>query len=177
MIRINLLPPAERQPKWSLKRIFLILGALACFICASLFSCNLFMIWHVERQITDARNKYELLMPVQVKMVEANGKQQVISAKNNMLVTLTAERKSWHTIITHLGVITPPEIWLTELGTVDKNLIKITGTAMSYPVLAQFIETLEQDDVFTTPVLLGAVLTPKAAVFLVKFEISVKFKE
>jgi Tfp pilus assembly protein PilN len=141
-----------------------------------LFSFNLLMIWNIERQIADTCNKYELLMPVQMIMLEASAKQQVISAKNNILVTLTAERKSYHAIISHLGAITPSTIWLTEFGIVNVNLIKITGMAISYPDLANFIERLEQDEVFTDPVLLGAEINPNSAVVLVEFEISVKLK-
>ena len=91
-----------------------------------------------------------------------------------MLVKLTKERKSWYAIVSRFGIITPPQIWLTELGASDKNVILIKGNALTYPDLANFMQQLEGDEFFAEPVLIKAEKDAKFAT--TRFEMTVKLK-
>lgn len=174
MIRINLLPPAERQPDWPLNRLFAIIGSALAIILLLVYCSTVFMIWQKERQLTEERNQYELLRPTEVAMKTAVTKQQTISAKNAILVNLTNERKSWPPLITHLAMLTTPRIWFTELGAVNKDAIKIVGLADNYQEIATFLQRLEQDGIFAEPSLVQAeIMSDNKAT---KFEITVKLK-
>lgn len=175
MIRINLLPPSERRSQWPLDRIMLVSGLLIVFCCVSIYSYNIFYTWRLEKEIADMKNQYELLRPTQAVMVSANAKQQILNSKSNILVNLTNSRKQWPPMITHLADITTPQIWFTELGVTDKDLIKITGLAANYQELAVFLGRLEHDDMFADPSLVQAEIGPNPAA-PAKFEIVLKLK-
>lgn len=177
MIRINLLPPEERQPKLPLTRIFTVIAAVFASSLLAIYSYGFFAILNLESKLQDTRIQYELLKPTQEKMQAANAMLQEINAKNAILVTLTQERKSWHSIMTHIGVLTTPNVWLTEVGLVEKNSLKIKGMAASYPDLAGFIKKLEQDELFVDTVLLNAEkFNANQAAGVASFELSVKVK-
>lgn len=177
MIRINLLPPYERQPSLPINRLFLIAGCIFFIVLIAIYSYDVIYIWHNERQIIEARNQYELLRPTESVMLAANSKQQNIQAKNNILVNLTKERKSWPPIITHLASLTTPRIWFTELGSTDKDTIKIIGLADNYQELATFLQRIEQDSLLAEPSLVQAEAASNHATPATKFEITVKLKE
>lgn len=173
MIRINLLPPAERQPAWRTGRIFATLTLLVVAALAGVHFYYSFMIGHTERRLAETRNQYELLRPTREAMLAAGAKQQSIDEKNGVLMALTRERTSWYAVLTQLGAKMPPELWLTDI-TADKNGLKMNGLAKSYPDLAAFMRKLEQEGIFAEPVLVKA--EKDAASAATKFEMTVKIK-
>jgi len=174
MIRINLLPPDERQPELPLGRICLLVGLLVSVILFSIYGYGMYTIADMERQIHDTRIQYELLRPTQEKMLATSTQQQLINTKNNLLVMLTKERKSWHAIMTHFGVVITPNVWLTEIGLADKNALRIKGVAASYPELASFVKKVEQDDWLSEATLVNSENNP--SLNATGFELLVKIK-
>lgn len=173
MIRINLLPPAERQPRWRTGRIFAALTVAVAGTLAAVYGYYHFMIAHTESRLAETRARHELLRPARDAMVAAGARQQAIDEKNAVLMALTRERTSWYAVLTQLGAKTPPELWLTDL-TADKGVVKLTGLARSYPDLAAFMRRLEQDDLFAEPMLVKAEVDPVSTA--TKFEMTVKIK-
>lgn len=176
MIRINLLPPHERQPSWPLQRLFIMIGCIVSVLAVASYSYGVIYIWHTERQIVEARNQYELLRPTESVMSVANSKQQNIQAKNNIMVNLTKERKSWPPIITHLASLTTSRVWFTDLASIDKDTIKIIGLADNYQEVATFLQRIEQDSLLAEPSLVQAEVSSNPAAPATKFEITVKLK-
>lgn len=176
MIRINLLPLADRKQKWPLKKIFAIISGLLVFTLIMIYASSAIVIWQKERQIAEVQNQYELLRPTEAVMNESFAKQHTINTKNDVLTNLTNQRRSWSPIITHLATLTTSRVWFTDLGVVNKDAIKIVGIAENYQEVATFLERLEQDTVFTEPQLVQAELTPVNNKKVTKFEIVAKFK-
>lgn len=175
MIQINLLPPERRRQKWQLKRMVAGISAVTLLFCILWYGCGVVRLWQTERQFAELTAKHELLRPTEQKMDDAQKKQQVITAKNNTLVNvLTKDRKSWYSIIIYFGAIMPPHVWLNEVAAMDKDTIKITGMAINYPDVANLLQNMEHDDMFSDPVLVKAEYDLALAV--TKFEISVKIK-
>lgn len=178
MIRINLLPQTERKSDWSLTRLFEISGGFLAVTLMLIYALTACIVWQKERETSEVRNQYELLRPTEAAMHDSLSKQQLIIAKNDILVILTKERKSWHAIIARLATLTTPRLWFTELGAVNTDSIKIIGIADNYQEIAVFLQRLEQDAVFIEPSLVQAEITTinsnKTA--LTKFEIVVKVK-
>ncbi|MGI6091433.1 MAG: PilN domain-containing protein [Veillonellaceae bacterium] len=176
MLRINLLPLSERSPKYPIK---IIIGLVSCLLLISftaIYCYNSFIIWNLERQITETRNQYELLKPTQQAMIYAGNKQQTINAKNNILTTLTNERKPWPPIINHLAAMTTPRVWFTEISEADKETLKIIGIAADYQELAAFLRNLEKDKMFADPMLVHADSSPSQAIIGTRYEITVKLR-
>ncbi|MBP2627100.1 MAG: Fimbrial assembly family protein [Firmicutes bacterium] len=172
MIRINLLPPAERPSKWPVNRLLLLTGFLIIMIVSSMYSYSLYQVWSIERQLQNTRNQYQLLQPTRLIMASAKNKQQQFDKKNNILAVLTKERRSWYGIIQHLTSVTSPQISFTEIVKSDKGTIQIKGWAATYPVVAEFMQTMESDQFFIEPVLTH--VEKDTVTQTAKFEIVVK---
>lgn len=172
MIRINLLPPAERPSKWPVNRLLLGAGFLIIMILSSIYSYSLFQVWNIERQLQDTRNQYQLLKPTREIMASAKNKQQQFDKKNNVLAVLTKDRRSWYGIIQHLTAVTSPQIWFTEMFKSDKDTIQIKGWAATYLVVAEFMQRMESDQFFIEPVLTN--VEKDTVTQAAKFEIVVK---
>jgi type IV pilus assembly protein PilN len=155
MIRINLLPPVERQPKRRTGRFFSALLFLVVLAFSGVWGYFFFSIAHTERRLEEVKNRHQLLHPAREAMLAANTKQHGIDAKNNVLIGLTRERTSWYAVFARLGAKTPPELWLTDL-TVDKNALKLVGMVKNYPDLVTFMRGFEHDDLLPSRALVRA---------------------
>ena len=175
MIQINLLPPEKRKPKWDMRRIAVGISLLSLLICSGWYSFGVFRIWQCEKQFSELQAQHELLRPTEEKMNAVVKKQQIITAKNNMLVNvLTKDRKSCYSIIVYFGTIMPPHVWLNGLAMADNDSIRINGMAIQYPDIVNLLQRMEHDDMLDDPVLFKAEYDP--AVAATKFEISVRLK-
>lgn len=174
MITINLLPASERMPTWLGKKTVLLCGIILLVLYGSVFFYNWYTIWSLEKELAAARQHYSLLRPTEDNMQLAASKQQAIANKNNTLVAITKEQQSWYAVISHLAIITPPQIWFTELAANDKNNILLKGNARTYPDLANYLDSLEKDKLIIEPVLIKAEQDSKFN--YTKFELTVKCK-
>jgi len=172
MIRINLLPPAERHSPWPVNKLLLGAGFLIIIMLSSIYSYNLFAVWNLEKQLQDTRNQYQLFQPTRVLMASAKNKQQQFDKKNNILAVLTTESRSWYGIIGHLTAVTSPQIWFTEMVKSDKGTIQIKGWAATYQIVAGFMQTMERDQFFIEPALIN--VEKDTVTQATKFEIVVK---
>ncbi|AIF51784.1 PilN domain-containing protein [Pelosinus sp. UFO1] len=174
MNTINLLPLAERQPKWPINQFLIISIFLLLLLFSSLYCYNTYKIWSIEKELQATRNQYELLQPTRIQMINLDAKQQLYDKKNNLVVSLTKGRSTWYSIIQHLVTITPQDLWFTDLSNTDKGVVYIKGSAGAYPAVAQLMKNLENDPIFTEPNLNK--VESDGTLSIVKFEIMVKFK-
>ncbi len=173
-LHINLLPPEERQARWPVNRIFILTGVLVVLLFILFAGYNTLVIYKLENDLTSVEQQLELLRPTQEKMIQSNSLQQLINDKTTLLTKLTAERKPWYAVITRLTVALPPQVWLEELGSGEKNIVRMKGNALTYPDLANFMQVLDKEEMFTEPTLIKAELDKQSAV--TKFELTVKIK-
>ncbi|XER06658.1 hypothetical protein SRRS_21990 [Sporomusa rhizae] len=174
-IKINLLLPTERQPLWSTNRVMVFIAVLSVAIVGAIISFNIYSIWKLEKKIGITEYQFEMLRPAQDKMVLADSQSHLINTKNNLLTKLTNERRPWAAIIAKLSVITPQQVWLTELAVAEQNCLRVKGNAVTYEDLANFLKQLEQDELLTKPLLVKAERDPVRR--LTRFELTVKIKE
>lgn len=174
-IKINLLPPAERQPLWRVNRIMVLIAMMSFFFVGAIATYNMYFICKLEKDIGAAENQFGMLRPTLDKMVLANSQYQLTTEKHSLLMKLTSQRRPWTAIIAKLGGITPEKVWLTELAVAEKNGLRIRGNALTYPDLALFLKQLEQDELLSNPLIVKAERDPVLA--LTRFEVTVKVKE
>lgn len=173
-IKINLLPASARKEELPLKRLLATAAALVFLLLSGLYGYSLYTAQQLEQELSDTRNQYELLRPTRDKMTASGSKQQQINAKNNLLISLTKERKSWYAVLTHLGTVTPPQIWLTELTVAEKNTLRLKGMATTYPDMAKFMQIFTNDEMLGEPVLISA--EKDGTLPVTRFEMIAKFK-
>lgn len=172
MIRINLLPLAERQSKWPVDRLLIVTGCLMSILFSCLYSYNIFALWNMDGKLQATRNQYQLLQPTRDIMAKANSKQQLFDKKNNILLKLTKERQSLYAIIQHITTVSPAKIWFTEMVKGDKGTIQIKGWAINYPEIAQFMKIMEDDQLMIDSALTN--VEKKDTATAATFEIIVK---
>lgn len=173
-IRINLLPPKAREKKLPLKKILTLLTAGLVMVMTCLYVYGIYETWQLERRLQDSRNQTELLRPTQEKMAAANTLQLQMNAKNTILIALTKERKSWYALLAHLGTVTPPQIWLTELTAAEKNTIRLKGMAATYPDMANYLKNFTNDSMLEEAVLISA--EKDGSLPVTRFEMIAKIK-
>lgn len=174
-VKINLLPPAERQPDWPVNQLMAVGAIMLVAVLMGVSGLQRYTIWRLEHELAVAHQQYALLEATQKKMLLGNNKSQQVAAKTGLLLTLTAERKSWYAVLNRLAVVTPPQIWLTELTGGDKVSLQIKGNSLTYPDLVAFLQLLEQDELLTTPQLVKAEQDAKLGI--TRFELTVKIKD
>jgi len=174
-VKINLLPPAQRQPRWPVNQIMVFSAIIIVVVFWGIAGFHKYTIWQLERELAVAEQQYSLLNVTQKKMLSGKSKNQQATAKTGLLLKLTAERKPWHAVINRLAVVTPPQIWLTDLTGAEKGVLHIKGNALTYLDLLAFLQQLEQDELLAKPQLAKAEQDVKLAV--TRFELSVKVKD
>lgn len=171
---INLLAPIDRPSRLPLAQMGALVIGIAGFLMVGIYSYIQSNMIDMQQRIHAVRIESELLRPTEQKMGIINERQQVIQIKNNILVSLTNERKSWHAVLTHLGVVITGNVWLNEVGITENNLLRIKGVAQNFPEIAAFIKRIERDEFFLEPKLVGTETVSLAEQTV--FEVVVKVK-
>lgn len=174
-MKINLLPPQERPQGFTRKKFFIIMSVCVLFIYTVIFGYNQYVLWSLSDELSAVNSQYQLLRPAEQKMLAALAKQTAYNQRNSVLVKLSKDKKSWHAVLSRLGYITPPKVWLTQVAAVDRKYVKILGQAANYSELAAFLANMANDGIFTAPMLISADQDNRSN--LTKFEIVVKIKE
>lgn len=173
MIRINLLPPAQRKANFRMGLLYAVIASIVLCMFGFSYAYYSVKVLFLENDIERIGRQYELERPTQGKMVLANEKNQQIVAKQTILNDLSRDRTSWALLLSHLSGIMTPEVWLTEL-TGEKNVLHIKGGAADYVYIAKFLKQLEQDSLLSEPMLVNAQKDDKQ--LATEFEITVKLK-
>ena len=171
-IRINLLPPEQRPPRWRYGRLLSLPVLLVLLIIAGIYGYREYRYWELEQQLAATRSRYEALAASEQQMRIAQTRQAAVQAREKILLELSGGRNSWHGAMSHLGVFMPRRVWLTEIGSAQKGVLQLKGNALTYPELMAFLAKLEQDKLFTESTLLKAEHDGKEA--FTKFEITAK---
>lgn len=171
MIKINLLPPVKKEPFWQARHFYIIGIILFILSLGSSWGYLYHTEWTIIQQLQQIRQQHELLKPTMAQMQAAGVKQQAINARQSILIKLTQERPPLYAAITRLGAIIPEGVWLTDVVS-DKNSLKVSGMAKSYPEVAAFLKKVQEDALYTEFSLIRTEQDKTTA----KFEFTVKFK-
>ena len=173
-IRINLLPVAQRPPRWHYGRLLLLPLLAVLLVIAGLFGVGEYRYWELEQQLAQTRRQFDSLDTAEQQMRIAQTRQAAVQAREKILLQLSGNRYSWHSAMVHLGTFMPRKVWLTEIGSAQKGVLQMKGNALSYPELVSFLGKMEQDKIFIEATLLKAEQNEKDA--LTRFEITAKVR-
>jgi len=172
MIRINLLPKTKQPSMWPSGEHVLLASALTYFsIIILLVAVSYYRVWDLQTQVAQIEQNQLLLKMSSANMETASEKRQEIETKTKLLLKLTDERVSFHSVLSHVSAILPPQVWLTEISTRNNNqnsyretqrgssssfVVNLKGRALTYNDIAAFMQKLEQDEYFSGVVLVKA---------------------
>lgn len=167
-----MLPPEQRPPKWHYGRLLMLPVVLMMLGIGVWFAYGEFQYRQLETRLTETRSRYEALIASEQQMQIGQTRLAAIAAREKILLQLSAGRTSWHGMMAHMGGIMPRRVWLNEIGSAQKGVLLLKGSAVSYADLVAFLAKMEQDRTFSEPTLLKAEQNERNS--LTQFEISAK---
>ena len=144
MIKINLLPPEQRKVKIPLKKAFLITSGLVLMLLIAVYTGALVEEYFLKQELAKVNETYHQMSYVMDTKQQFDVKQQEINKRNDILVKLSKNTKSWNSLLIHLGSIMTNDVWLTDVKMNDKQVLSIRGMAASYPALAKTLKNCEK---------------------------------
>ncbi|MDR3588887.1 MAG: PilN domain-containing protein [Negativicutes bacterium] len=177
MIRINLLPQAERRPDIPYARVSAFCLGLLVALLVAVYAAEGLLTWSAERDLAATKVRYQELQPVREAMEQAGDKQKQIDAKLVLLKEVEKTRTSPYNVIPHVTAALTDAVWLdeTKIGARGSQVIEIKGATAVYPELAQFVSRLEADELFSSVTVKSTESDPKAKTMT--FTIELKLKE
>lgn len=151
MIKINLLPPSQRKAFIPVDRIFIAIMITIFLVFAVVYIYGCVETASLEKQITADREAYRLLSQTIERKSAIEQNILLVEQKNEILLRLSKQNNSWHSILVHLGSIVPAKVWLDEVGINDKHELFIRGKYINFQSLSIFIHNFEQNTLLENP--------------------------
>lgn len=147
MIKINLMPQAKMISFWQVRYLYAFVAMFIIFLSA-VWGFLIYTEYNLESDLQEARQQHELFKPTLTQAHHADAKLQLITTRQTLLLTLTKERLPLYAGITRIGAIIPDGVWLTELKS-DRNGLRVSGMAKTFPELTSFLKKIQEDTLFT----------------------------
>ncbi len=173
MITLNLLPHTERRPFMHVHYLIAIISLLGFVVCSIFYGYGLWQEKIAQQRLQIAYVRYELLRPVETVMTTTDQRQAQLTAKKDVLLTLTKERLSWYSVFVHLGTITSSTLWLSDVSGDTKEMV-IKGKVVHYHDLSRYMQMVAKIPFLSEPALIRSDADKKQEV--TGFELAVKFK-
>lgn len=148
--------------------------ALMALTIVALFAYGEYRYAELENELQQTRQRFETLSMQEQQMQMARTRQVAIQARQQILMQLSSSRVSWQAIMSHLGSLMPRNVWLTEIGSAQKGVLQMKGSAVNYTELILFLGKMEVDKTFVEPALLRVEQNEKDS--MTKFEIMTKIR-
>lgn len=173
MIRINLLPPADRKREVRSARLFktITLVVFSIYFCVVLW--KVYGFYEANQELEKMQERQASLQSIQVLLDTSNSKMASVSAKAEVVRSLAGQKRPWQEMMSHLALLSSDQLWFKEVSN-DKEAIKLTGSAVDYDAVAVMLQQLERDEFFKEPQLLKAEKDKNQS--MTNFEIQVKLK-
>jgi type IV pilus assembly protein PilN len=174
MIKINLLrpegkelkettPPAEEEVKFKEKKvkerkgldITKLVIPLAIVLVALLFFTQRTAFNRERSLLEEARAEKKKLDYVSVKLKQLQQQKAIYEKKINLIERQKLRQGISVRIMDELSKNLPEWVWLTE-ATYDKTIVRIKGKALSNNLIADYISSLEESDLFVEVNLLSS---------------------
>jgi len=177
MIRINLLPKAQRRPEIPYARVSLFFIGVVLIIVSGIYAVEAYTVSLLDGDRAVVRERYEDLLPVRQAMEQAGDKQKQIDAKLALVNELQKTRTTSYNLLPRVSALLTDAIWLneTKVNKEDGRLITVVGETSDYNQLATFISRLENEPLFSSVTIKSTEGNIKAGTW--KFTLDLKLKE
>lgn len=155
MIRINLLPPEEREKKKEFRlpemSMIYMIGAVAVF-----FAVILTIGFVQHHKVADLKGKIEVaneesrqLAPQLARIKKITKEREEVDRRLHLITSLDRYRYFRVKLLNDVGINLPSNCWLTDLTEQSPNSYLIDGIAFSNYKIADMITNLETSPIFT----------------------------
>ena len=176
MIRINLLPVrASRRRETAQKQlVYAVVGLLV--VCGACFGVHTQVAGKVDavaQQNQQLQQEIDRLKQVIGKGEEFEKKKEALQKKLDIIQTLKARKTGPVHMLDEIATNIPEKCWLTSLAEVNKKLT-ITGVALNFEVIADFIKKLEESGYFDDVYLVSTQQREKESLKLKEFSVTAR---
>ncbi len=178
MIKINLLPVRAAKKKETAVQqitIFCIVLVLVAAVTLSLYFVKRIQVTSAKNDITSANNKINDLKTKIGKLEELKTLKEQVKKKLDVLNQLRNNKTGPAQRLATLSDLTPDQLWLTAYGEAGAD-VKISGTAYTEDLIAQFMRALEASKDFMSVELAVSEQTEVAGTKLKRFDITMKLE-
>jgi type IV pilus assembly protein PilN len=178
MIKINLLPVRAAKKKETAVQqitIFCIVVALVAAVVLSLYFVKRIQVTAAKNDISSANNKINELKAKIGKLEELKTLKEQVKKKLDVLNQLRNNKTGPAQRLATLSDLTPDQLWLTAYSEVGAD-VKISGTAYTEDLIAQFMRALEASKDYMSIELAVSEQTEVAGTKLKKFDITMKLE-
>lgn len=156
MIRVNLIPPEERErgghPAVRLPQGgFWLTMVLVVAVLVPLFGLGLMQrvkIAGLKSDIQEAENESRLLRPQIEKIRALQKEQQELSQRLRSVQSLSRDRYLPVEVMDELASQTPEDLWFTELSQKATGEFAVEGMTFSNLLVAELMTRMEETDIF-----------------------------
>lgn len=133
---------------WNYKGIALSwLTAVSCALIGVL-AFDMYTLYAARTAREQARQELAELSEARQQMELVESVRQATEHKEGQLTELSAQSLPWYSLLVHFGGITVPGAWIEGLKLEDDEALSLSGQAVDFGALADFIRAFEQDTVF-----------------------------
>ncbi len=178
MIKINLLPVRAAKKKETAVQqitIFCIVVVLVAAVALSLYFVKRIQVTAAKSDITSANNKINELKLKIGKLEELKTLKEQVKKKLDVLNQLRNNKTGPAQRLATLSDLTPDQLWLTAYSEAGAD-VKISGTAYTEDLIAQFMRALEASKDFMSVELAVSEQTEVAGTKLKRFDITMKLE-
>jgi len=178
MIKINLLPvraAKKKETAFQQIAIFCIVVCLIGAIVMSLYVVKRVQVTAAKNDITAANDKINELKAKIGKLEELKALKEQVKKKLDVLAQLRKNKTGPAQRLATLSDLTPEQLWLTGYSEAGSE-VKISGTAFTEELIAQFMRALESSKDFMSVELSVSEQTEISGTKLKKFDITMKLE-
>ncbi|MBR1396932.1 MAG: PilN domain-containing protein [Selenomonadaceae bacterium] len=133
---------------WKYKRIAAIIAVSTLIFWLSVGFVDWWQLKTVQSELETEKAQAATLEKDKRKKKFIENIESELDDRNKILSALSKESFSWRSVLIHLGTVKVYGVWLTNVKTMENNVIEISGEAMTYEAMANFVNTLENDREF-----------------------------
>jgi type IV pilus assembly protein PilN len=173
VIKINLLPPEERLPKWRVRRIFSVLSLAVIILLSLVFGVNAVQLYFANKELQAVSSRYMQLGYQEEQMQQANALSAELNQRKALRDNLSKGQVDCFSVLAQISAAAPSGLWLSGLE-VQGASMKVQGMTKDYSDLVTFMQNLAQSQEFNEPVLVKSERDGKLPVN--HFELTVKIR-
>jgi Tfp pilus assembly protein PilN len=148
LIRINLLPRVPRRRIPGRQIIEYGLPVLALVVVVVLGIMLRAQIEGLQRQIAEADSRIAELRPQVERVQELEKRIAALKEREQLILALVRQQLPAASVLNEVRLLIPKDAWVTSLSVPEASALAIDGYALSYPVVAQFMDNLKAGQLF-----------------------------
>lgn len=148
MIRVNLLPEAQRPCRAARARVLWGAAAASLAVVLGLYAFFALSLQQEEQELQRWRNRHEALRPVEALLFRQARQEQAVVAQEQRRQRLLHQAPPWAEVLAAVSRLQPPQVWLQELAGDPQGKVRLKGLALTNGDLVQFMQHLEEEPLF-----------------------------